>query len=118
MFIGNPLESEYAFPVLEVTHIIGYVLAIGTVAVVDFRMLGLGLRRMSPIEMTKGTRLWTALGLTLAILFHYTIHRKTVNSGGSGIGAKLVACVSLALWVSVVWGGIWIAFVKEGLDFN
>jgi hypothetical protein len=49
--------------------------------------------------------------LVLAIAFHYTVHRKTALAGGGSSASKLVACVSLALWVGVVFGGIFIGFV-------
>jgi predicted branched-subunit amino acid permease len=49
--------------------------------------------------------------LLLAILFNYTVHRKVAMSDSSGAVASLTAVVSLALWVSVVAGGIFIAFV-------
>ena len=49
--------------------------------------------------------------LVLAILYNYTIHRKVALSEGTGAGVKLVAVVSLALWISVVFGGLFIAFV-------
>jgi hypothetical protein len=50
--------------------------------------------------------------LVLAIIYNYTIHRKVaLSENGSGIGTKLVAGVSLALWISVVFGGLFIAFV-------
>jgi hypothetical protein len=49
--------------------------------------------------------------LLLAILFNYTVHRKVAMSDSSGAVAGLTAVVSLALWVSVVAGGIFIAFV-------
>jgi hypothetical protein len=47
--------------------------------------------------------------LTLAIVFNYTIRRKVIVSGVSAGIDKLVACVSLALWVSIVFGGIFIS---------
>jgi hypothetical protein len=48
----------------------------------------------------------------LAIIYNYTIHRKVaLSEGGSGMGTKLVAVVSLVLWISVVFGGLFIAFV-------
>ena len=60
--------------------------------------------------------------LILAIAFHYTIHRRVALTEDSGsrtrASAKLVACVSLLLWVGVVFGGIFIEFVKEGLSFS
>jgi hypothetical protein len=53
--------------------------------------------------------------LLLAIAFNYSIHRRAVASRLSPLGARLVACISLALWVSVIFGGIFIAVVRPGL---
>jgi uncharacterized protein DUF6644 len=145
MLIENPLNaSEWSFPILECFHIAGFAVAIGTVAIVDFRLLGLALRRQTPGQLARDTGLLTIISLTiavfsglllfstdpdkyylnrsflfkvvcllLAVVFHYTIHRRVLFSGAPpGVG-KLVACLSLALWVSVVFGGIFIAFVSE-----
>jgi hypothetical protein len=49
--------------------------------------------------------------LVLAIIFNYTIHRKVAFSNPSPIVAKLVGAISLLLWISVPFGGIWISFV-------
>jgi ABC-type iron transport system FetAB permease component len=49
--------------------------------------------------------------LLLAIIFNYTIHRKTALSGKSPAWNKAVACVSIALWVGVIFGGIFLAFI-------
>jgi hypothetical protein len=142
MLIENPLTSELAFPVLECFHIVGFAIAIGTVAMVDFRLLGLGMREQTPAQIVKDTGLWTIGALVvavfsglliystdpdkyytntsflikitclaLAIVFNYTIHRKVALAGASPGSGKLVACVSLVLWVSVVFGGMFIAFV-------
>ncbi len=146
----NPLNvSPWTFPILEVTHIVSFAIAIGTIAIVDFRLLGLAMLRQTPGKLTADTRLWTIVSLStavfsgllmystdpdkfylnvsflfkiacliLAILFHYTIHRRIVLTAASGGQAKVVACVSIALWVGVVFGGIFIEFVKEGLSFS
>ena len=53
--------------------------------------------------------------LIAAIVLNYTIHRKVVQADGSSGGAKLVAWTSLALWAAVIFGGIFIAFVRGGL---
>ena len=147
MVIDNPLNSsELAFPVLECIHIIGFALSIGTIAIVDLRLLGVGMRHQTPAELHSDTWLWTLVGLVimifsglllfssdpdmyylnwsflfkmaclvLAIVFNYTIHRKTVSADKPPVGAKLVASVSLALWAAVIFGGIFIAFVNQGL---
>lgn len=139
----NPLNNnEWSFPLLEIIHILGFALSIGTIAVVDVCMLGLGLKNQSPAQLYKDTAPWTLAGLVVmlttgpaiyssdprmynlnmsfrfkivallvAILYHYTVHRKVALAGVPGGTAKLVGGLSLALWVSVVAGGLFIAFV-------
>jgi len=53
--------------------------------------------------------------LVLAIVFNYTIHRRAVTPGLSPAAGRAVAFVSLALWVSVIFGGIFIAVIRPGL---
>lgn len=150
MFVENPLNvSAWIFPILEIFHIAGFAVAIGTVALVDFRLLGVGMRQQTPGQLAAGLHLVTLTGLLtaivsgmllyatdpdkfylngsfllkmacllLAILFHYTIHRKVAVSGTAAGAGKLVALVSLALWIAVVFGGIFIEFVTTGLTFS
>ena len=142
---ANPLNgSELIFPALECTHIIGFALLIGSIALVDFRMLGIGLTREQPAELNKSLFPWTLAGLVLiffsgplmfstdpdmyylnwaflikmaclaaALAFHFSIHRRTVKQPAGG--SKAVACTSLVLWASVVFGGIFIGFIDQGL---
>ena len=150
MLIENPLnESALSFPILECIHIVGFAFSVGTIALVDFRLLGWGMTRETPAKLVKDTALWTLGGLIvmifsglllfssdpdnyylnwafdlkmffllLAIVFHYTIRRKTALSDKSPGGARLVACVSLGLWSCVIFGGIFIGFLNSTLDFN
>jgi|SRR5665213_520081 len=142
MLIANPMESEFAFPILECFHIVGFAIAIGSIALVDFRLLGFGLRRQSPAELQKDTGLWILGGLSvaifaglvlystdpdayflnsvfvakiiclvLAIVFNYTVHKNAVKRDTSSVWAKTVAVISLVLWVSVITGGMFIAFI-------
>ena len=141
--IENPLDSSpMIFPVLECIHILGFAFSVGTIALVDFRMLGWGLRRQSPAEVYSDMAPWTLFGLgmmlfsgpllfasdpdmyylnrsfqvkmvllVLAIIFNYTVHKKAVLSGASPGRAKTMAWISILLWVGVVAGGLYIAFV-------
>jgi len=150
MLIENPLnESPLAFPVLECIHIVGFALSVGTIAIVDFRLLDLWMRHQTPAELLRDTSLWTLAGivvmifsglllfssdpdmyylnlafvfkmvvLLLAILFNYTIHRRVALTDTLPPHAKLVACTSLALWGAVVFGGIFIAFINQGLSLG
>jgi uncharacterized membrane-anchored protein len=147
MLIENPLNSsELAFPVLECIHIVGFALSVGTIAIVDLRLLDIGMRHQTPAELHNDTWLWSLTGiivvifsglmlfssdpdmyylnwsflvkmacLVLAIVFNYTIRQKAVSSKKPPPYAKLVASVSLALWAAVIFGGIFIAFVNQGL---
>jgi hypothetical protein len=68
MLIENPLNaSALAFPVLECIHIVGFALSIGTVAVVDFSLLGVGAGRQTPAQLAKDTWLWTLGGLVIML---------------------------------------------------
>jgi hypothetical protein len=148
MWIENPLStSPSAFPILECFHIAGFALSIGMTALVDFRLLGLGLQKQTPAEISRAFDWWMLAGLIvalfsglllfstdpdayylnwsflikmacllLAIAFNYTIHRRAVASHLSPAAGRLVACISLALWVAVIFGGIFIAVVRPGLS--
>jgi|SRR5581483_10643992 len=139
----NPLnESELTFPILECIHILGFAVTVGTIALVDFRLLGFGLRRQDPGELSKMLAPWTLVGLlslllsgpmlfssdpdmyylnrsfqikmvllALAIVFHYTVRRKLLRGQLSPALGKPVACISMALWVGVIFSAIFIAFV-------
>lgn len=142
--IADALNStEWAFPLAECFHITGFAVSIGTIAVVDLRMLGLGLRRETPGRLVSYTEPWTLFALIIvifsgaalflsqsdiylangvfpwkmvilvvAIIFNFTIHRKVAMSAGPPTAlTKLVGAFSIVLWVAVVFGGIFIAFV-------
>lgn len=137
MPIENPLNaSPLAFPILEYIHLFGLICSVGTIALVNFRLLGFGLTGKSAAQLWRETMPWTAAGLALvifsglllfsinpdvyylnytflfkmsalilALLFYYTLVRRTAASEGAG---RTVACVSLALWMLVLGGGIFI----------
>jgi hypothetical protein len=143
----NPLNaSPLIFPALECIHIIGFALSVGTIAVLDFRLLGLGLTRHPTAELAQDLAPWTLVGLAImllsgpamfssdpdmyylngafqikmvalliAIVFNYTIHRRVAAQGAFSGGAKLVACISLTLWMSIILCGIFIGFVGDAI---
>ena len=67
--IENPLnQSIYSFPILEIFHITGYAFAIGTVALIDFRILGFGLRKQTPAQLIQDLNVWTVWSLAVAVM--------------------------------------------------
>lgn len=135
-------SAEWVFPVCELFHIVGFGVAIGTVAVVDFSLLGVALPENRTPQLLRDTAPWTLIALVIvllagmvlfltdpiqyinnfafqfkmvalimAIVYNYTIHRKLALSQRASRPARaLVAVVSLGLWVSVVFAGLFIAF--------
>lgn len=135
-------SSEWVFPIAECFHIAAFAWSIGLIALVDFRMLGVGIQHSKPSQVARSTGPWVLLGLAVvllsgpvlflsdprmylhnpsfvfkmyalaaALLFNYTIHRKVAYSDDAGQGVRVItAVVSLALWISVVFGGLFIAF--------
>src|SRR5258708_4697346 len=66
MAIQNPLAaSPGIFPIVECFHIAGFILTVGPIALVDFRLLNLGMRNQTPAELAEDTNLWTLAGLVL-----------------------------------------------------
>ncbi len=48
--------------------------------------------------------------LIVAIIYNYTIHQKIARSDNTGPLGKLVAVVSLLLWITIVFCGLFYAF--------
>jgi len=130
-------DSEWLFPAVESVHITGLAVLIGTIAIVDFRLLGLALRDRPAAQLARDLRYWTWAGigimlttgptmlsaepergygnpafafkmscLLLALVTHFTIHRRAARLGPG----KFAACLSLLLWTGVIFGGRAIAF--------
>ena len=135
-------NNEWAFPIVQSVHFMGFALSIGTIAIVDFRLLGIGMRRQEAAEIAADLKPWTLAGLavmlitgplmfstdaisyhvnpsfqfkmvclTLALLFHFTLHRRAIRSDAPPIAARLAGAMSLLLWTAVVAGGRFIAFI-------
>jgi hypothetical protein len=106
------------FPILEAIHVMGLALSIGTIALVDLKTLGLTER--SPADLARWTWIGFVIMLitgaalflsnvprytrnpgflvkmvllAIALLAHFTVHRKPT---------RVAAILSLILWSSVV----------------
>src|ERR1700734_2607186 len=72
MMIANPIADainniEWIFPVTEIFHIVGFALSIGTIALVDFRLLGLAMRHQTAAQIEHDTAVWTLAGLAVML---------------------------------------------------
>src|SRR2546421_9662714 len=116
---------EWVFPAIQSLHFIGFALSIGTIAIVDFRLLGLGMRHQAAADLAADLAPWTRLGiavmlttgplmfstdavayhynpsfqfkmvcLMLALLFHFTLHRRAVHPDVPPVSAELGAAAA------------------------
>jgi hypothetical protein len=137
---GNPLaENELIFPALQVIHIAGFTLLAGSNAIVDFRILGWGMTRQTPLELEKDLTPWSLAGLILVLtsggllfssdpdLYYLNIYfqikmalllvalgfQHTIHRRTikSGKLKPWVAWTSILLWFGIIAGGVFIAFV-------
>jgi hypothetical protein len=131
-------NTEWAFPLAECVHIGGFAVGIGSIVLVDFRMLNLGLRHETAARILRYTEPSTLIALLFvvfsgaamflsqtyiylvnlifplkmyallaALIYNFTVHRKVATMDNPPLAlSKLVAIISLLLWVSVVFGGI------------
>ena len=64
----NPLNNnEWAFPLTECLHIGAMALSIGTIMLVDLRLIGAGMKRQTAAQLVADTELWTLAGLAIVI---------------------------------------------------
>jgi hypothetical protein len=138
-------HSASLIALLEIVHLIGLTLLIGTILMVDLSLLGLGIGRHPVSRIAQELSNWTIGGLgimlvsgplllsseaircfktpsfwikmallAIAIAFHFTIHRRaTLAEPPLARGpARLVAILSLALWLGVALAGKGIAIFQ------
>ncbi len=60
-------NHEWSFALAECLHIGGFAVSVGSIAVVDFRMLNLGLRQQTTARILKYTEPWTIIALVFVI---------------------------------------------------
>ena len=138
------LRWPLTFPALECFHIGGLALGIGTIAIVDFRLLGRGIRDEKVSALAASMTPWTVLGLLfvffsaaglfasdpdlyylnptfqlkmvlllIALIFHFTVHQVRVFNDPAEGSAKGIAWISLLLWSSIIFCGIFTAFTGQ-----
>jgi hypothetical protein len=138
-------HSAALIATLEIVHLIGMALLIGTILMVDLSLLGLGIGRHPASEIARGLSRWTVAGLAImlasgplilcseavrcyktpafwikmlllgiAVAFHFTIHRRVTQAEPpvAHSNARLIASLSLGLWVGVALAGKGIAIFQ------
>ena len=58
-------DSAWLFPVIEAIHLLGFVLTLGSVLIVELRLLGFGLIRQPVAQLAANARPWLLGGVTV-----------------------------------------------------
>ncbi len=75
---SNPLSAlfagrEWVFPTFEIFHIVGFGISIGTIAVVDLSLLGLGLKPKAAPRLLRDTAPWTLIALVVVLVAGFVL---------------------------------------------
>lgn len=145
-YLGETIRhSATLIASLEIIHLIGLALLLGTILMVDLSLLGLGIGRHPVSQIARELKGWTIAGLAImlasgpliltseaircyktpafwikmlllatAVTFHFTLHRRVTlaDPAVSHLDARMVAGVSLALWIGVALAGKGIAIFQ------
>ena len=60
-------NTEWVFPLAECIHILFFALAIGTIVIVDLRLMGLAFPRQSAAQLLQDTWVYTLVGLVVTV---------------------------------------------------
>src|SRR5690348_14527161 len=66
-------NTEWAFPLAECVHIGGFAIGVGSIALVDFRLLNLILPKETPARILRYTEIWTVIALVFVIFSGFTL---------------------------------------------
>lgn len=132
--------NPYAYPSLEIVHIIGIALVFGTLWIVDMRILGL-MRNFDVNQLAKHVIPWTIAGFLLVAISGFTMfvsragdlinnpafvvkmcmifaagtNAAVLHARGAIDTTKIItkaqAVLSILIWVAVIACGRWIAYV-------
>lgn len=61
-------ESEWMFPTIETIHVLALTLVVGTIAMVDLRLLGVSARRISAVQLAREMLPWTWIAFVVAAI--------------------------------------------------
>jgi hypothetical protein len=132
-------ESTWLFPAIEATHLLALALLGGSVLIIAFAVLGIGLKT-PPAELHKSSHLYLnaavitllttgillaisepvklygrqafwvkMIALGAALLITYFAFNPLIRRGGGG-AARSVAILTIAAWLTVAMAGRWIGF--------
>ncbi len=132
--------NAFAYPILEVVHLVAIAIVFGTLWIVDLRLLGL-MRPLDAQVLAKNVLPWTLLGFLLALFAGLTMFLMRISdlianpmfiakiclifAAGTNAAVlhargpldplhpatRLQALLSIMIWIAVIFCGRWIAYI-------
>jgi hypothetical protein len=62
------IKQSWVFPVIQSVHLIGLTMLVGSICLVDLRLLGIGSSRQTSAELASGLAPWTSGGLLTVLV--------------------------------------------------
>src|SRR5258706_11273582 len=95
-------ESLYMYTLIESIHVIGITLFVGSIAMVDLRLLGRAFSTVPVSEMTRRILPWTVAGFvimaTTGLLLFYAIPVRTYHSVWFRLKVVLFLIAAVNIW--------------------
>ena len=97
-------DSSWMYPVVLWVHFIGLSIWLGTRLTVDLRLMGVGARRQTAVELSNGLFEWNWIGFAVAFLGGFLLlsAEATTYVTNTGFRLKLAVLTPLALMWHVV----------------
>jgi len=102
-------ESAWAFPTIETLHVIAIVTVVGTVAITDFRLIGLASRDYPVTAISRDTLPWTWGAFVLAVITGLLLFTSKATSYMANpyflikMGLLILAGLNMAVFHAVTW---------------
>jgi len=134
-------QSLWLFPAIETVHLLGMAALVGTITVLDLRLLGWAMPRQRVSQVAARLLPWAWLGFGVqvvtgvllfsseavkiygnpalcagiqALIFQIVVHRKLPawdERPSLPVVAKVMGMISILLWVAIVTAGRFIGFI-------
>ena len=147
-FAAAMRENESLFPWVESLHVLAITLVVGSIAIVDLRLMGLASRERSIARLTADVLPWTWTAFVLAALSGATLFSSNalqyahngyfqaklsflvlaginmlvfhfvVGQALEGRGTRIAGAFSLTLWICVVAFGRWTGFTMHATPLS
>ena len=96
-------ESLFLYPIIESTHVLTLCLFVGTLIVVDLRLLGVSFTDTTVSEVTQRLLPWTVIGFVImvitGVLLFYAIPERSYHSIWFRVKVVLLIVAGINAWV-------------------